>query len=176
MGGRHLSQTEIATIPLLYAELGSQQKVADALGCHQKTISNHLRAMTGEEWDHIREKQRDYVVTRSVELLYDVLGMLGDKLPEASMRDLLRAYQTFIAKLQGLGGLGKKEAAPTGDLEAFLAETDRRRRQEAIDRAIASGDVECLRIFASAPATGGDVKAPELPGTLTEANEETGEP
>jgi biotin operon repressor len=142
--GRRLTQEQKASIPLIYAQTGSKQKTAELLGCSRDTVRRHLDDLTGEEWERIRERQRKLIVEKSVELLFQVLELLPEKLPGASLFHLVGAYKILAEKSQAFGGLERPEEGPSG-LELLLAEGEKMRLTKAIDRALTSGDLEELR-------------------------------
>ncbi|MCE5252885.1 MAG: hypothetical protein LLG45_01530 [Actinomycetia bacterium] len=143
-----LTPEQKASIPLVYAETGSKQKTAELLGCSRDTVRRHLDGLTGEQWDLIREQQRKFIAERSVEILFQVLDLIPEKLPGASLFHLIGAYKILAEKAEVFGGLntfkeGSSEFSP--ELESLLAAGAKHRLEEAVDRALESGDLEELR-------------------------------
>ena len=148
--GHRLTPEQVASIPMLYAVMGSQQKVADHFGCDASAISKRMNGLSGEEWDHIKEAQRKAVLEKSVEILYQALDLVPGKLANASVRDLMGAVKIMADRIALWGGIGAVDGKPQGaddELTRLLAEGEAKRRQKAIEEAFASGSLEPLRAF-----------------------------
>jgi hypothetical protein len=119
-----LTQGQIASIPLLLGQLGSNVRVARALDINESTVRHHLQKLSGEEWDRIREKQTDLAARESVDLLFTVLNLLPESLATANTRDLLGAYKLLREGSVALGGIGQSSAKDSSDLERFQLEAE----------------------------------------------------
>jgi DNA-binding transcriptional ArsR family regulator len=135
-----LTQGQIASIPLLLGQLGSNTRVAEALGIDESTVRHHLRALNGEQWDRIREMQTDLAARQSVDIMFQALGLLPDKLREANVRDLLGAYKGAVS----LGGLGTRGQDQNTDLERFAQEAELMRLRDLVSKAKETGSVDVL--------------------------------
>jgi len=148
--GKRLSDEERLAIPSLYVLYGSATKVAEALGCGRNTVQRWLDNLSGEEWDRIQEEQRKVLLQKSVDILYSCLDLLPGKVGDATVRDLLGAVKIIresIAAWGGVGAAGVRSSENLGELEAMLAAADNKRRQDAIEKALATGDLETLNAF-----------------------------
>lgn len=148
--GHRLTPEQVASIPMLYAVLGSQQKVADHLKCDASAISKRMNGLSGEEWDHIKESQRKVVLEKSIDILYEALDLVPGKLSDASVRDLMGVVKIMAERIALWGGIGAVDSKPQGaddELTRLLAEGEARRRQKAIEEALASGSLEPLKAF-----------------------------
>lgn len=152
--GKRLTQEERMAIPALYVALGSKEKVAHSLGCDPTTVQRWLDNLTGEQWDHIQEEQRKILLQKSVDILYQCLNLVPEKLAAATLRDILGGIKIIRESLASWGGVGasqQRTAESLTDLESMLAAADRKRQQEAIQKALATGDLEPLRAYAPTP-------------------------
>jgi DNA-binding transcriptional ArsR family regulator len=139
-----LTQGQIASIPLLLGQLGSNTRVAEALGIDESTVRHHLRALNGEQWDRIREMQTDLAARQSVDIMFQALGLLPDKLREANVRDLLGAYKLLREGAVSLGGLGTRGQDQNTDLERFAQEAELMRLRDLVSKAKETGSVDVL--------------------------------
>lgn len=147
--GHRLTPEQKLAIGPLYVALGSKAEVARALGCSDPTVAYWLKSLSGEEWDRIQEEQRQELLVRAVDILYQALDLAPGKLKDASMRDILgtvKIIRDAIAAWGGVGAEGKSGVVGEEDeVDKILAEAESRRRQRAIEEALASGSLEPLR-------------------------------
>lgn len=155
-GAKRLTPEQRQAIPLLYAALGSKQRVADRLGCKIESVDRWLDNISGEEWDRILEKQRESVGRRAVEIVFEILELVPGKLPDATLRDLMGAIKILSEGAINLGVWKKNGNGPagTGGLEEFLAQAEAERKKKLLEaqtkamrEAARTGSVEPLRVL-----------------------------
>lgn len=146
-----LTPEQSAAIPMLYARTGNKSEVARQLGCSEHAVRHHLEHLTGEEWDRIQKRQVEEIVRGSVEIVMACMTRINDPaaIKDMSVHQVLGAFKLvgFEARAWGLG-LKPKEGAQSDELTSILAEAEARRRQQAIEEALATGSLEPLKAFA----------------------------
>lgn len=147
--GEPIPPATLAAIPALYARTGNKAEVARQLGISDQSVARHLEQLSGEEWERIQEMQLKEIVRGSAEIILACLAKIGsaDAIKSMSAREAIGAYKIMAEQVRAWG-MGAKAQAAQDDLSAFLAEAELKRRQAAIEQALATGDVEVLREFA----------------------------
>jgi hypothetical protein len=151
-GAKRLTEPERMSIMGLYITLGCKTKVAEALGCSLPTVERWVKNLQGEEWERIQDLQRQELLKQSVEILYQCFGLIPEKIAKATMRDLLGAVKIIRDATAAWGGMGSVQSGTgqsDGELDQLLAAAEAKRRQAAIEEALATGSLEGLKAFAT---------------------------
>lgn len=146
-----LTPEQSAAIPMLYARTGNKCEVARQLGISEHAVRHHLENLTGEEWDRIQKMQVEAIVRGSVEIVMACMTKISDPkaIKDMSIHQAIGAYKVVGAETRAWGlGLKPKDGMDSDELAAILAEAEARRRQQAIEEALATGSLEPLKAFA----------------------------
>jgi len=146
-GSRRLSPEERTAIPMLYAMLGSKEATAEAMHCDTKTVDRWLDRLSTEEWERIYDKQRQVLVRRATEIIFKLTSRIDELVPESRMHEAVGAFKIFGERIAALGGMGAvlRSDKPTSELESLLAAGEANRLRAAIELAVATGSLECLK-------------------------------
>lgn len=146
-----VSQEQAASIPILYARCGNKREVARQLGIDESTVRRWLDKQTPEEWDRIYEMQVAEIVKGSVEIVMACVGKIGDPtaIKDMSVHQAIGAYKIFSGEIRSWKPGKAANAGGADELTALLAEAEMKRRQAAIDEALATGSLEPLKAFAT---------------------------